>query len=164
MTVRTGAWLAGLILVLGLAGRAEAQPRTVKVTVPAGVAFSVVDVSATTTGSPAPSQILWSAPTNFPAARRLRISVRADTVNFAGPGTTRIAANKVSWTAAASSGTPSNGTLSSAAYTVLYLSNNNLVPANSGTVSITWQLAPVLAVGLRSGAHTLTARWRFEAF
>jgi hypothetical protein len=151
-----------LAMLAGTAGTAAAQ-HTLKVTVPVGVSFNVLDVSATTAGTPV-TQVTWSNPSGFSNAEVLRILVQPVTVNFAGPGTTRIPASNVSWTAAASNGTPSNGSLNSASYTLMFVSASKLKNPDSGTVTQTWSLAPVAAVGLRSGTHTLTMRWRFEFF
>jgi len=88
------------------------------------------------------------------------VSVKADTVNFAGPGTTRIPASKVSWTATPiGGGTGSPGTLSSAAYSQVYVTGNN----KSAAIDITWTLASIAAAGLRAGTHTLTIRWKLES-
>jgi hypothetical protein len=144
-----------------------AQPatgQTIQVTVPAGVAFAVNNASASTTGSPATTPVSYSQPTGFAKSDKLRISVRADASAFTGPGSTHPAASKVSWTATATNGTPSNGTLSSTAYTQVYQSAGNLKTTDSGTINLAWTLASILAPGLRSGVHTLTVRWKFEAF
>ena len=90
--------------------------------------------------------------------------MQADSSTFSGPGTTHIAASKVSWTASASSGTASNGTLAAGAYTVVYVSPTKLKATSSGTITLNWTLAAIAAAGLRSGTHTLTVRWKFESF
>jgi len=150
-------------LALAMLAR-PATGQTVRVTVPAGVAFTVSNVSASTAGSPATTPVTYSQPTGFAKTERLRVSVRADASAFSGPGTTHPVASKVSWTATASNGTPSNGTLSSTAYTQVYQSAANLKSNDSGTINLAWALASILAPGLRSGVHTLTVRWKFEAF
>ena len=138
--------------------------QTVRVTVPAGVSFAVTNASASTAGSPASTPVTYSQPKSFAKTDRLRISVRADASTFSGPGTTHPAASNVSWTATATDGTASNGTLSSSAYTQVYQSPANLKATDSATISLAWTLASILAPGLRSGAHTLQIRWKFEAF
>jgi hypothetical protein len=145
-----------------LAAPARAQ-QVVTVTVPAGIAFNVINVSATTTGTPSSAVVSFSNPLLFAASQRLNMSVQADSSTFAGPGTTHIAASKVSWTATAAVGTASNGTLGSGAYVQVYRSRNNLNAASTGSVTMTWTLASVVAAGLRAGTHTLTVRWKFEA-
>lgn len=139
------------------------QAQTVIVTVPAGASFNVSDVSASTTGTPNPVTVSYSTPLLFLSSQKLKISVRADSTDFGGPGTTHIPASAVSWTTTASSGTPSNGTLSSAAYGEVYRSPANLNLFSTGSASVRWTLGPIAAAGLRSGTHTLTVRWRFEA-
>jgi len=152
-----------IALVMGIANTAAAQ-HTVTVTVPAGVSFNVVDAAASTGGSPAPTTLSWSNAQGFANGEQLRVLIRAATANFAGPGSVHPAASKISWTASASSGTPSNGTLSSAAFTVVWLSPNRPRNSQSGTISQTWTLASIYAAGLRSGSHTLSVTWRFEVF
>jgi hypothetical protein len=61
-------------------------------------------------------------------------------------------------------GTASNGTLAGGTYTQVYQSPSNLKSTDSGSVSLSWTLAAIAAAGLRSGTHTLTVRWKFEAF
>jgi hypothetical protein len=138
--------------------------QTVRVTVPAGVSFVVANAAASTAGSPATTPVTYSQPKSFAKTDRLRISVRADASAFAGPGTTHPAASTVSWTATATDGTASNGTLSPSAYTQVYQSNANLKATDSATISLSWTLASILAPGLRAGTHTLAIRWKFEAF
>ena len=58
-------------------------------------------------------------------------------------------------------GQGSSGTLSSAAYTQVYQSHAN---PHDGEVDMTWTLASIAASGLRAGTHSLTVRWRIEAF
>ncbi len=153
--------LAGL---LALAPRGAAAQHTLSVSVPVGVGFTVNDVSAATAGSPTGTQVRYFSPSGFLRSDKVRVSVQADTATFAGPGTTHIPASKVSWTATTSTGTASNGTLSAASYTQVYLSPANLKPTDTGAITINWTLAAIAAAGLRSGTHTLTVRWKFEAF
>jgi hypothetical protein len=160
---RAGALARGVLVLAAIAGTAAtADAQTINVTVPAGVSFNVVDVSSATTGAPV-TQVTWTNPSGF-GNKGLRVLVQAVSANFAGPGTTRIPASNVSWTAAATSGTASNGILSAAAFTLMYTSPTKLKNTDSGAITQTWTLAPVAAVGLRSGTHTVTVRWRFESF
>ncbi len=153
-------WLAALMLVLGWPTVARAQSPTATISRPAGVSFSVSNVTQSITGSPGPFRITFSTK-NVPGNANFYVSVKADTVNFAGPGTTRIPASKVSWTATPiGGGTGSPGTLSSAAYSQVYVTGNN----KSAAIDITWTLASIAAAGLRAGTHTLTVRYRLEAF
>jgi hypothetical protein len=139
---------------------ASAQRREVSITIPAGVSFLVTDVSTTTQGSPGPMRIAF-APVTLRKNDNLRISVTAASATFSGPGTTRIPASAIAWTATTPSGTASGGTLSSTAYSPVYVSPAN--PA-AATVDVSWLLGPIAAPGLRAGTHSLTVRWRVEAF
>ena len=153
-----------VVLLFAAVPRPAWAQHTVTVTVPTGVSFNVADVSVSTSGSPGPTQISWSAPAGFSTSEKLRVSVQPDSSSFSGPGTVHIAASKVSWTASASSGNPSNGTLAAGAYTQVFMSPNKLKSTSSGTISLNWTLAAIAAAGLRSGTHSLTVRWKFEAF
>jgi hypothetical protein len=114
-------WLAALMLVLGWPTVARAQSPTATISMPAGVSFSVSNVTQSVTGSPGPFRITFSTK-NVSGNANFYVSVKADAVNFAGPGTTRIPASKVSWTATPiGGGTGSPGTLSSAAYSQVYV-------------------------------------------
>jgi hypothetical protein len=148
-----------VLLLAPRVGRAQVQ--TVQVTVPAGVSFAVSNIANATPGAPATTTITFTGGTwPPPSGKRFRILVRADAASFTPPSGGAIPANAVSWTAAASTGTPSNGTLSSATDQLVFRSLPN---TPSGSVSLTWQLGALTSVaGLRSGTHTLTARWRVE--
>lgn len=161
--MRTRRAARSILAIAGLFMAASVQAQTVAVTVPAAVSFSVIDVSASTSGVPNLVTVAYSNPLLFQNSQKLKISVRADTTTFAGPGTTRIAASSVSWTVTASNGTASNGTLSSVAYGEVYRSPANLKATTTGSASLHWTLAPIAAAGLRAGTHTLTVRWKFEA-
>jgi hypothetical protein len=153
-----------MAFIVALIARPVWARQTVTVRVPSGVSFTVTDVSASTNGTPAPAQITYSNPLLFAKNDKLKVSVQADSSTFAGPGTTHIPASKASWTATATNGSASNGTLAAGSYTQVYLSPNNLKSTSSGTVNLTWTLASIAAAGLRSGTHTLTVRWKFEVF
>lgn len=156
-------WIAfAVLLIAGTPRPADAQ-HTVKVTVPAGVSFNVIDAASATNGT-AGTTLSWLNPQGFTNPEHLRILIQAASANFAGPGSMHPAASKVSWTASASSGTPSNGTLSSTSFTVVWVSPTKLKNSDSGTVSQSWTLASIFAAGLRSGNHTLAVTWRFEVF
>lgn len=163
MTVARRLGRGVLVLLLALAAR-PAWAQTVIVTVPVGIGFTVRDVGASTAGSPAATPITWSKATGFANSEVLKVSVQPDSSAFSGPGTVHIDASKVSWTASASSGTASNGTLAAGAYTLVYVSPNKLKASSSGSITLNWTLAAIAAAGLRSGTHTLTVRWKFEAF
>jgi hypothetical protein len=151
--------LAFAAIVVGLPRPAAAQ-ESVRITVPAGVSFAVTNVNADTASAPA--NVSYNLAILLPL-RRLRISVKADTANFTSPppASGLIPASKAVWTTSnASGGTGSSGTLSSAAYGVVYESN---VLTLSGAVDVNWTLkAP--GAGIRAGAHTLAVRYKVESF
>jgi hypothetical protein len=140
--------------------RVSHAQQTATVTLPVGVSFNVTDVSASTSGAPDPSRISFTVPKTFPSNQSLVISVRADAASFAGPGTVHPASSQASWTATATTGTVSGGTLSATAYTQVFRKNN----PNSGSIDLRWTLGPIAAAGLRAGTHTLAVRWKIEAF
>ena len=106
-------------------------------------------------------RISFSSSIGFKKTDSFNVSGRADAATFAGPGTTRIPATKLSWTAVTSSGAAINGTLSSTAYSQVYAASPS--SPSSGSVDPTWTLGAITAAGLRAGTHTLTVRWRLEA-
>ena len=120
MRARRLACLAALLWVFGRPTLASAQAVTATVSIPAGVSFVVPDVSQSAAGGRARSGCLLHD--GHQGLADFYVSVKADTASFAGPGTTHIPASKVSWTATTSSGTASNGTLSSTAYSQLFRS------------------------------------------
>jgi len=153
--------LAALACLVGIVDSASAQSRQATIAIPAGVSFNVVDPAVSTTGNPAPFRVTITNG-SVGGGQRIYVSVKADTTNFSGPGTTRIPASNVSWTATAvDGGTASAGTLSSTAYLQVYRTRTN---PGSGAVDMTWRLAAPAAAGLRAGTHSLTVRWRIEAF
>ncbi|MEQ1727613.1 MAG: hypothetical protein ABL982_04455 [Vicinamibacterales bacterium] len=153
--------LAALACLVGIVDSASAQSRRATIAIPAGVSFNVVNPAVSTTGNPNPFRVTITNG-SVRAGDRIYVSVKAETVNFSGPGTTRIPASKVSWTATAvSGGTASAGTLSSTAYSQVYRTRTN---PGAGAVDMTWRLAAPAAAGLRAGTHSLTVRWRVEAF
>jgi hypothetical protein len=146
------------------AARTVSAQHQITVTVPSAVSFNVVNVAATTAGTPESTKVTYANASGFGTNEKLRVSVQADASTFAGPGSTHIAASKLSWIASATAGTPSSGTLAAGSYTLVYQSPNHLSSSSTGSVSFKWSLAAIAAAGLRSGTHTLTVRWKFEAF
>jgi hypothetical protein len=150
--------------LLGAVQSASAQgsgARQLTIAIPPGVSFNVVNPAVSTTGNPRPFRVTITNST-VRASDKVFVSVKAETVNFSGPGTTRIPASKVSWTAnPIGGGQASAGTLSSAAYSAVYQTNAN---PKDGAFDMTWTLASPAAPGLTSGNHALTVRWRVEAF
>ena len=133
-------------------------PQTVRVTVPAMVAFSVTNVSVATLAS------TGATPVSFDLAllglgRALRISVKAD-ADLTPPSGTAIPASNVSWqTSNVTGGVGVNGVLSKTAYTQVYQGN---VGALSGHVDLTWTLSPP-GSAIRAGTHQGLLRWKFES-
>jgi hypothetical protein len=151
---------AAFLLVL-LAGTRPASAQALEITIPGGVGFLVSDVSASSPGSPSPFQVAFTN-SNVRASDTVVVSVKAEAPNFTGPGTAMIPASKVSWTVGAvSGGAGAPGTLSSAAYSLVYISQRN---PKSASFDMAWTLAPIAAPGLRAGTHSLTVRWRIEAY
>ena len=151
--------LFGAVAWLGAAGTATAQ-ETVAIEVPSGVSFPVTDVSVSTSGAPNPVTVRFSEG-NLGPGRAVRISVQADASAFTPPaGGVTIPASSVSWTSVSfSNGTPSDGTLSASAYTIVFQSDPG---STSGHVDLGWTLAPPPS-GVRAGNHQLTIRWKLEA-
>lgn len=155
-------FLSSALLVLTLLSAAplSAQPRSVTITIPAGVSFTVNNISTSTPGVPGSMNISFTNTVNFKKNDSFNISVKADTAFFRGPANSQsIPASDVSWTASTSAGVATGGTMSSAAYSQVYASPTAPV---SGAVSLQWTLGPLTAAGLRAGTHTLTVRWRLE--
>jgi len=137
----------------------NSAPETVSITIPAAVGFAVTNVSTTTAGSPASGTLLFAA-LNTTSGRILRISVKADS-NFIPPSGPAIPASRVSWTtSSALNGVGSNGSLSTSAYGQVFQSTNG---KKNGGVNISWSLAAP-GTPIRAGVHTLTVRWKLEAF
>jgi hypothetical protein len=138
---------------------ASADLDTITVTAPTSLSFNVHDVSVATVGTPNPFTISFTSVLLVPF-HSVKISVRANSSGFTPPSGSSIPASKVSWTiTGATNGSGSSGTLSSSAFTQVYLSNS-LPP--SGSVGLRWSLAAPGA-GIRAGNHNLTVTWKFEA-
>jgi len=147
---------AAFSLVLLAAPGASAQ-ETVRITLPATVTFSVANVRAGTQGTPAPTSITANQ-LALVSGHGLRISVKADGDLIGTAGS--IPASRVSWTTSSvSKGVGSNGTLSTAAYTQLFIGQAN---SSTGRVDVTWTLsAPGTA--LRASTYQATLRWKLES-
>jgi hypothetical protein len=152
-------WMA--VALLGIAGlRGADAADTVRITIPASVTFTVNNISASTTGTPASFTVSFDT-AKLKHTDALRISVKANAADFTPPsGATKIPASNVTWTTgSAVGGTGSSGTLSFSQYSQVYQSN---VDPSSGSVQITWRLTGAPA-GIRSGSHTLSLTWKLEA-
>ena len=132
-----------------------------RITVPAGVTFTVSDVSAATNASAA--SVTVSSIVLATATKQLRVSVQADAAAFTPPavGATTWAAGDVTWNAASwTNAAGAAGTLSNSAYNPVATCTADV--SSCSTTGLTFTLAPNAAVR-RSGSHTLVVRWKFES-
>lgn len=137
-----------------------------RITVPAGVTFSVSNIAASN------SQDIAIAVQNIvltTASRQLRISVKADSAAFTPPqsGATTWAATAVSWTSGPGGGpnawqnaTGSAGTLSSASFNTVATCNPDVASCSIAKLPLTLGSATGVS---RSGSYSLTVTWKFEA-
>lgn len=144
-----------------------AVPEQARITVPAGISFSVTNVSSPTTNVDVALSVANIV--LMTATKQLRILVMANGISFTPPvaGATTWSASDVSWNAGPGGGpnqwqnaVGSAGTLSSAAY-------NTVATCNADTAScsinkLTFTMAAKSTVK-RSGSHTLTVTWKFES-
>ena len=139
----------------GAVAQAQPGPPTVRVSTPATVLFQVTDVGSSTV-SAATTVSFQRAQLDHNEA--LQISVKADG-NLVMAGGSTIAASGVSWTTSnLGNGTGLNGSLSTAAYTVVFVGRAG---GKAGQVDLMWRLsAPGSAV--RAGTYQATLRWKFE--
>ena len=130
------------------------------VTVPSGVAFSVVNVAASTDSDAQSVTVTQIVLTNL---QGIKIYLKVYEATFTKPaGSVTWAVGDISWNAATwSNGTGSAGTLSSSEYTLVATSTAN--PETCSTTTLVFTLAAKDTVD-RAGAHTLTATWKFESF
>lgn len=138
-----------------------ASAESVDISVPSSIGFYVTDVTTPTTGSPNPTAVSFSN-ASLDLGKSLRISIKADTTDFATPsgGGTAIPAAYVSWTTSgAVGGTGFNGSLNYLTFSDVFQSVANPL---SGTVDMSWRLAP-LPAGIRAGNHTLSITWKLES-
>lgn len=132
-----------------------------RVTVPAGVAFTVNDVTTNSTSGAASvsvSNIVLAT-----ALKQLRLSVQAEAGAFTPPvgGAITWSAADVSWNAAVwTNAAGATGTLSNTAYNPVATCTADA--ASCSTAGLTFTLASKSTVK-RSGNHTLTIRWKFES-
>jgi len=132
-----------------------------RVTVPAGVTFSVTNIGASSASSGqsiAVDNIVLPAATN-----QLKISLQANAASFTPPvgGATTWGAGDVTWNAATwTNATGASGTLSNSAYNTV-----STCAADTGTCSTTGLVFTLGAKTTvkRSGNHTLVVTWKFES-
>jgi hypothetical protein len=136
------------------------------VTVPGGVTFNVTNIGASTNA--AVQTISVQNIVLATATKQLAISLIANAASFTPPvaGAATWSAGDVSWTSPGGgpsawvNATRNNGTLSSGAYTLVATCNADT--SSCSTTGFQLTLGPKTTV-LRSGAHTLTITWKFEA-
>ncbi len=131
------------------------------VNVPAGVTFTVTDISGSTAASAASvtaNNIVLDS-----AAKQLKVSVQADAAAFTPPvvGAATWSASDVSWNAATwTNATGASGTLSDASYNEVATCDADT--ASCSTSGLVFTLAANTSVK-RSGDHTLAITWKFES-
>ena len=136
------------------------------ITLPASVTFNVTNIAGST--SSGNQTISVQNIVLASATKQLTISLIANAASFTPPvaGATTWSASDVSWTTPNGgpnswvNGTRNNGTLSSAAYTLVATCNADVSSCSTTGLPIT--LGPKTTVR-RSGAHTLTVTWKLEA-
>jgi hypothetical protein len=134
--------------------------QTVTIDIPSVVNFDVPDVAQASTGTPNPFALTYNSAV-LGSGNALRISVKSISANFTPPSGNSIPASNLSWSIlGAVGGAGSPGTLSAAAYSLVYASDINTA---SGSVNLRWTLAAP-GTGIRAGLHTLTMIWKVEAF
>jgi hypothetical protein len=132
-----------------------------RVTVPAGVSFTIGDVASSTAASAASvtvQSIVLSTST-----KQLKVSLQANAASFTPPevGATTWAAGDVTWNAASwTNATGSTGALSSGAYADVATCAADA--AGCSTTGLVFTLGANSAVK-RAGSHTLVVTWKFES-
>ena len=130
------------------------------VTIPAGITFTVTNVSADTASA---AQTVNASVIVVPNGNELYFQIKANAANFtpATGGTVTWAATDVTWNAATwTNGSGSSGTMSSAAYNLVSLSNAN--PGSTSTSNLVFTLGDKATVD-RAGNHTLVCTWKIMA-
>ena len=135
----------------------------VDITLPTTVTFTVYNVISSTTGVPTPTPISYTNG-NLHANMQLRISVMANAAACTPPGGgPTIPAGSFSWTAAnTTGGIGYSGTLAYNAYTIVYQSIPWTGSALSGSVNLSWKLAPP-PTGAYAGTYTISLTWKVES-
>jgi hypothetical protein len=136
------------------------------VTVPAGVTFNVTNIGTSTNA--AAQTISVQNIVLATATKQLAISLIANAASFTPPvaGATTWSAGDVSWSTPNGgpnswvNGTRNNGTLSNAAYTLVATCNADASSCSTTGFQLTLGAKTTVR---RSGSHTLTVTWKFEA-
>jgi len=133
----------------------------VRVTVPAGVTFTVSNIGVSTVAAAVAitaDQIVTSS-----AAKQLRISLQANAASFTPPvaGAATWSASDVSWNAATwTNATGSAATLSHSSSEIVATCQADT--SSCSTIGLVFTLAPKPTVQ-RSGTHTLVVAWKLES-
>lgn len=172
-----GAVVAGLVALAGVPAFAQqtvqlpdtSQTTTLtasvaeqaRVTVPAGVTFTVSDVTGATAAAAAGisvESIVLST-----ATQQLRISVQANAAAFTPPesGATTWDASDVSWNAASwTNATGAAGSLSNASYSTVATCTADTSACSTSGLVFSLGAKPTVK---RAGSHTLVVTWKFES-
>lgn len=169
--------VAGLVLAFGAPAYAQ-QPVTLtdtsqtttltasvseqaRVTVPAGVTFTVANVSASTAATAA--SVTVSSIVLSTATKQMRVSLQGNAASFTPPiaGATTWVAGDVTWNAATwTNATGASGTLSNAAYSTIATCTADA--ADCSTTGLVFTLGAKATVK-RAGNHTMVVTWKFES-
>lgn len=132
-----------------------------QVTVPAGVTFTVTDISGSTAASAA--SVTVDNIVLETATKQLKVSIQANAASFTPSvgGAATWSAGDVTWNAATwTSATGASGTLSDSAYGEVATCTADT--ASCSTTGLVFTLAANTSVK-RSGDHTLAITWKFES-
>jgi hypothetical protein len=131
-----------------------------RVIVPASVSFNVADVGTATAA--AASTVTVDGVVLSSATRQLRVSIQAGAASFTpAAGGTTWDAGDVTWNAATwTNGSGASGTLASGSYGTVATCDQGV--STCSTTGLVFSLGAKAAVQ-RSGNHTLTVTWKFEA-
>lgn len=131
-----------------------------RVIVPASVTFNVTDVNSSTSAAGVAVDVDGIVLSS--ATRQLRVSIQAAAASFApAAGGATWSAGDVTWNAATwTNAGGASGTLSAASYGTVATCDANV--ATCSTTGLVFSLGANPAVQ-RSGNHTLTVTWKFEA-
>lgn len=144
-----------------------AVPEQARITAPAGISFSVTNVSSPTTEGDVALSVANIV--LMTATKQLRILLMANGTSFTPPiaAATTWTASDVSWSAGPGGGpnqwqnaVGSAGVLSSAAYNTVATCNADAAACSINKLSFTLAARPAVK---RSGSHTLTVTWKFES-
>ena len=130
-------------------------------TVPAGVTFTVTNISGSTAAAAA--SVTIDNIVLATATKQLKVSVQADAAAFTPPvgGAVTWSASDVSWNAASwTSATGASGTLSNSAYNAVATCTADTASCSSTGIIFTLGAKSTVK---RSGSHTLNVTWKLES-